>query len=356
MNTTTLSAPTPQSSPLPWSNPDALTTHGIMGPGIRLFRRISFAAKAAWVAASFLLPLCYVQWELVNTKLQSIQFSQKERLGVAFGQPLFPLLDAAQNWRRAATANAPDLAAAGERAGAALDKLLNADPAITKALELGADLERLKQTHAALAAAPRKGDSPSTFAAHTELVSAVLDLIGSTADNSNLTLDPDLDTYYLMSVGFFSQAPLLEALGQLRGTGNSVLRDGALSPERRDLIARNLGAVDVIVDNLEAAVAKSTKADPSLKTELVMEELIRDTRLFGATVRRSFLGAQVQGEADAYLAQANDLMKAHYEKSGRVIASLDKRLEKRITSERRKLSISVAVSVFALACWWPSTR
>jgi methyl-accepting chemotaxis protein len=349
MNTTTLSAPEPHGSTVPWSNPEALRTHGIMGPGIRMFRRISFAAKAAWVSAAFLVPLCYVQWTLVDTKLSGIAFSEKERVGVAVSQPLFPLLDASQNWRRAATANSADLDAAGQRVQEALNKLVQTDPKLVGELDLEDNIAQLKAKQQSLANAPRLSDSASTFAAHTELVSAVLELVEAAADNSNLTLDPDLDTFYLMNIAYFVQAPLLEALGQLRGSGNAALREGQLSAERRDLVARNLGVVDVNLGNLVAAVGKATKADPSLKGELGVERLIADTRAFANLVRSSFLGAQVQGQADAYLAAANGLMKGHFEVTSRVKAALDARLEERIAREWRSLWTSLVISVIALA-------
>lgn len=44
---------------------------------------------------------------------------------------------------------------------------------------------------------------------HTEAIEAVLDYIGLVADSSNLTLDPDLDSYYVMDA-ITARAPRLQ--------------------------------------------------------------------------------------------------------------------------------------------------
>jgi hypothetical protein len=50
-------------------------------------------------------------------------------------------------------------------------------------------------------------------------------------DGSNLTLDPDIDSYYLMDAVFFRIPDITEAVGQIRGMGNRVLRAGGYEPE-----------------------------------------------------------------------------------------------------------------------------
>ena len=94
--------------------------HGVMAPGIRLFRVIGFPAKAAWVSAAFLLPMALLSWSLWTAATTNIDFSAKESLGVVYARPVVALLDAAQVRRRAATAKADDLSATADKVAAAL--------------------------------------------------------------------------------------------------------------------------------------------------------------------------------------------------------------------------------------------
>ena len=45
---------------------DFFRHHGWLSPGVRLFRRIGFPAKAAWISAAFVLPLAVMLGLLAN--------------------------------------------------------------------------------------------------------------------------------------------------------------------------------------------------------------------------------------------------------------------------------------------------
>jgi hypothetical protein len=62
--------------------------HGAWAPGVRLFRRLQFRAKAAIISAVFLLPLALISVALWQAKQEAIDFAEKERMGVAVYAPL----------------------------------------------------------------------------------------------------------------------------------------------------------------------------------------------------------------------------------------------------------------------------
>ena len=61
-----------------------------------------------------------------------------------------------------------------------------------------------------------------SFAQHTKVIEDTIALVTHVGDTSNLTLDPDLDSYYLMNVVIFQGPELSEALAQARGLGSSI--------------------------------------------------------------------------------------------------------------------------------------
>jgi methyl-accepting chemotaxis protein len=324
--------------------PTSFSGHGVFGPGIRLFRRISFRAKAAWVSAAFVLPLLLLLNDVWSAKGAAIAFTEQERIGVIAARPLLPVLQAAQNFRRAATANAADLAAAQQAAAAALKPLLEQDPAIVQSLKLASGLEQLKREFAELSQQPVRGDPAATFAAHTAFISTLLKTLTDVADNSNLTLDPDLDTYYLMSIALMQQAPMLEAAGQIRGQGNAALRSGQLSASQRDSISRNLGFLEVHLQGLTDSIARAASADPALREKLQLQPAIEAMKSYAQRVRQDLLGANLGSDADAFLATANSAMNAHYEKNSAVLDELDRRLEARLNRDSRSLAVSLTVA------------
>ncbi len=71
-----------------------------------------------------------------------------------------------------------------------------------------------------------------SFERHTKVIGEVIALIAEVGDASNLTLDPDIDSYYLMNVLIFQGPELSEALAQARGLGIGMITAKNTTPEQ----------------------------------------------------------------------------------------------------------------------------
>jgi hypothetical protein len=189
--------------------------HGIWAPGVRLFRSIGFRAKALTITFVFLLPIAWLAYNYFNDKAVAIQFSADERVGVAYARAALPLLTALHQQRMAAVQEAasgqpaPGAEAARTAVQAALKPLAEAQARLGAQLKTGEAHAQVIKLLQALPS-PSAGVEP-VLAAHSQLVQAQLALLTTSTDNSNLTLDPDLDTYYLMDGSLGALPVLLEA-------------------------------------------------------------------------------------------------------------------------------------------------
>ena len=190
---------------------------------MRLFRRRLFATKALIISAMFLVPVVTLGWSYLADKAAAIGFSAKERLGVRHAQAALPLLQAAQDLRLQAVLSAaagtatpglgacpgraPGLAAAAGRGGGRAGPPRWARPAPMP------HCRRPRPMPAGNLARPMP-----PWRGHTVLVDAVLALIGQATDGSNLTLDPDIDSYYVMDAALFRLPAMLEMAQRLRVT------------------------------------------------------------------------------------------------------------------------------------------
>ena len=86
--------------------------HGWLSPGVRLFRSISFPAKAAWVGCMFLIPLITMIWFLWSATAEQVDFARSEKVGLALIDPVDEFIGAVQNQRRAAMVKASDVSEA----------------------------------------------------------------------------------------------------------------------------------------------------------------------------------------------------------------------------------------------------
>jgi len=116
---------------------------------VRLFRVIGFRAKGLVISLAFMVPLVFVAWPYFAEKSSAIEFSAKERLGVACLRAALPLLPALHRQRLAATLEAAqgkppaDLAKARSAIDAALKMLAEAESQLGPQLDTG-------KVHAAL--------------------------------------------------------------------------------------------------------------------------------------------------------------------------------------------------------------
>ena len=90
--------------PSPRSVLDFFRYHGLWAPGVRLFRRIGFQAKASILTAVFLVPIAVLAWQYFQDKAAAIDFTRSERVGVVALKALVPVLQGVTDTRVAARA------------------------------------------------------------------------------------------------------------------------------------------------------------------------------------------------------------------------------------------------------------
>ena len=231
--------------------------HGLWAPGVRLFRALGFRAKAGIIALTFLLPLAVLGWNYFSSQAGQIAFSAKERLGVAYAREAMPVLALLER-RRLRLARAAGSAPMAELDAALrlrLDKLAQVEKAH------GPDLGTA-QAYAvflsALRAAEQAGPGgEAALQAQSACIQALIDLMGVSTDGSNLTLDPDIDTYYLMDASMFRLPVMVQAAGRLRAEGAAMLAEASAPPSRTRRAIEQLALLSGHDEAIQVGVAKA---------------------------------------------------------------------------------------------------
>lgn len=244
--------------------------HGAWAPGVKLFRRIQFRAKAAIILAVLMLPLVVLSWNYFGDKAAAIEFTAKELRGAEYAREVLPLIAHAQRQRELAAAaqikgaDAAGLSAANDAYESQLRKLEQLDAKLGAELGTSQPLAALK----ALAPAVSAGDWHKTYEAHTARVEAALALLTQAADGSNLTLDPDLDSYYLMESVTATLPSVIEATARLNDTARAVAR-GVMASQA---LAHEMTRAETLGDHGDerwaAAMPKVYSLRPEFKAEL----------------------------------------------------------------------------------------
>jgi diguanylate cyclase (GGDEF)-like protein len=179
-------------------------------PAARVVGRLRYAQKFVMVGLILLVPLGLVAGAYVDLQREQIAFSAKEEVGVRYMEPLIGLTAQVVEARHRAVSVAddgePDLAAA----------LAAVDAADRTHRDVLRSTGRWVLARRLILAAERNTGSPAArYEAYNAATEALLALVVHVGDESNLTLDPDLDTYYLMDTLQFRLPVLLDVAGRI---------------------------------------------------------------------------------------------------------------------------------------------
>jgi methyl-accepting chemotaxis protein len=248
----------------------------LLRPAIAVLDRLRLARKLVVIALVLIAPALYATWEFRSQQNAQIAFSAEERVGIdeiVPAQRLLADLATAQSLAvRAAghdgeaTTTLPAAQAALTRSIAAMDA---ADARLGQRLGTGAMWKRLRTSIKATVAA-EPVDATRTLAAYDRLTAAAVALIVQAGNESNLILDPDLDSYYAMDA-LVNKAPLaLATAGRVSSREIAMVASGHGSEADRIALAVDqgvlAGAVDAIATGFKTAYANT--ADATLRPTL----------------------------------------------------------------------------------------
>ncbi|MBB6095066.1 methyl-accepting chemotaxis protein [Povalibacter uvarum] len=288
-------------------------------PGIGMMQNLRLPAKFALISLAFMVPLGIAIYGVVGYSSSNIAFAEAEQLGSAWIAPLNNVLESQLQSQRADA----EIAALGD---------LNRTQA--RALEIDTALDQVRSASAQ--------DAPAA----TVLLYSVV------SDNSKLTLDPDLDSYYAMALTMDYAPKLAVAAAQLDTLTAAVRTAGTVTAEDRANAQFIIARVSTYYDSLTTAIRRAVGANPSLSSKLDtsgVDRAWREFRTNAETLRQSTdLAAAASVRADAGRALIVETLAASQDTA----SVLDELLAKRIDgfkSHRNNLLFISLVSLVIVA-------
>jgi diguanylate cyclase (GGDEF)-like protein len=220
----------------------------LFGAAATLIGRLRYVQKFVVVGLVLLIPLGFVATAYVGLQRDQIAFSAKERNGVAYLAPLVELASRVAQARHAAVT--------GDRAAVPLDRLMAAVDTVDRRLAptLGTGDAWVPTRQLVVAAQRATGPADGRYEAYNAAMQALSELIVRVGDASNLTLDPDLDSYYLMDTLQFRLPVVLDTAG--RSADLAVLATAAPASARTDALI-DLGLTNGVLAATRATIARS---------------------------------------------------------------------------------------------------
>jgi diguanylate cyclase (GGDEF)-like protein/PAS domain S-box-containing protein len=224
----------------------------------RLLARLRVGRKLLLIYLLDLSAVLYISGILISEKYIAIDFSNRELVGNAYIQSAREaLIDAAL----AGAGRAPTPAEFRK----AIRDLTSAEQRYGAHMQSAAINARVRSALEMLAREPAPSRAPAAVGAALD---ACRELITRIGNQSNLILDPDLDSYYSMSLSILRYPALLDAVNgigrQLHGAaGGTVSKDEIRT---RYLVLE--GQLDAVVQGLQSDFGEATAANHALERSL----------------------------------------------------------------------------------------
>jgi signal transduction histidine kinase len=214
-----------------------------------VFKNLRTSTKLLLLCAAFVGAIALATYGLIKEKLIAIEFASKELVGAQYLQAMRGVYAVIL----AAAADGSPVVTSQQSADVALDALAAAEVATGGALGT-AELAQ------ALTAAVRALPSAATGDKRAAIVDALTkarDLASRVGDESKLTLDPELDSYYMQNILVKRMPELLADMGELQ----SLMQ---VAPIEEDLRVRGQlldGMVHSIVEEIERDAAAASRGN-----------------------------------------------------------------------------------------------
>jgi anti-anti-sigma regulatory factor len=312
----------------------------LLFPGMTLLNRLRYPQKFALLNAMLTLPLLLAIALLYSETRPRITFAEREILGTAYIRrvmALYPTLSASQ---RLVYAGRPAEMAALQGKLAAEIAAIGQD---TRYATLGVEqpLARLRKQSENMAEAIAGGTPAAIGQAHLKMYALLRDEIRRVGDSSNLILDPELNTYYLMEIAVVQIPSRLALVAEAQ----NQIDMHADHPEQIDFAAlfELNGRLDANILQTESAIQKAIESDPSLSEVFGvglsmntsnMQSLVALLRSLDTNYSQLTLAAQYSvGAADTSMGLW-----------GATLSGLDQRLQLRVSQLAQKNMAALAAA------------
>jgi methyl-accepting chemotaxis protein len=342
-------------------------------------RRINISKKIFMIAASFSLPIAVLTYLMVSSIDANIVFASKEIVGDTYQAALEDLLHHIQSHQivlSTCAANHPDcadrLSQEKTEVNSAFTRLAALNQLHSDPLELSDNglkkhnhehqqVDRVQNEWQALVSMVTIGTRISGVVVdkYNHVLDDIRTMITHIGSTSNLILDPDLDSYYLMDVTLLALPQIQYRLGTILIDNTAALRSpsGLTTSDRVQLSVAaamlETSDLDRIVDSSQTSLNEDANfygLSPSLRggLEPPLAKVKDTTKAFIAMLRQAAASEQLPFAPDAFVQAGTAAREAAFQYWTSAARELDRLLEARIGSYRSSRALSLVLAALAV--------
>lgn len=324
-------------------------------PAIRLMNAIRYPSKFLLLGIAVSVVILMLLLFAFQTLSRDIVFAEKQLQGVQMLKPLNRSTQYLQQHRGLSAGllggneTMRDKRAAKEKEVA--DAIQATELLLSPALREAGSWKKIRAEWEALRSQGLTWSAPENIKAHTVLIDQMLLFMVETADATEMTLDPAMDTFYMMDTVVVKMPAMLERLGQTRARGTGVLAKKEISPQMKIDIASTLAEMSNTLRAQNINLDKVMRFAPALSGALSGpgKEFSENVGKVFSLVREDILSERFSTPAQEYFALTTSIIDAGYKTMFDVlIVEFEHQINGRKNAAERTLSLMLMLSLGVL--------
>lgn len=333
---------TPPSATITSVEFETISNSGLPRSGLLVSTRLLLLVLA------LLIPLGLVVFLLLNQQQQQINFALRERDGAIYLRSLGNLLQRFSEHRSLVTqqrSGATQVIQNRQKKAEEINTLLGTTDGLNNrfgtTLKTNEIYDRVKTSWRNIEENLVTSTVDSNFEAHNRLIrTEMFDLIRTVANNSNLILDPSLDTFYTVDLTTDKLPSIVDDIGQMSGLGVGILTRKRIVEDEKFRLNAVLSRARTGLAEAERSAAFAALANPKQLGQFNLQT-VGFNRAANTTlddvVDRTFL-QEVEGSGalgsypiESFINGMNRLLTNYYSLYDNALSKLNELLEARVT-------------------------
>jgi PAS domain S-box-containing protein len=327
-------------------------------PAITFLNRLTYPRKFALISLLFVVPLALVFYFFIVQINNQIGFGQKELYGNAYLRPLRGLLEQslrhqqlASRYAQGDTTVAQEILNTQTEIESYLAALTAVEQTYGAVLQTSGGYGALNTTWRSLKGQVLSVDARTSTQLHRQLIAAIRSQMLLVGDTSNLILDPDIDSYYLMDAVLVKLPASQIASAEMQMIGEQAIVQQTITPEDNAQLIVLGGLVEADLASVGAGMEKSFALRPALASTLTvpLSTTGQSSAEFLALTRRAFRpGAAPAVDSAAFQTVAQSALASSFAQWDGTSTALDGLLASRIAGLTTRRTVVIAVTTVVI--------
>lgn len=297
----------------------------------KLLGNLKVSLKLTLISVAFVIPILVLLYFLTSEQNIRIDFAQKEIYGDEYLRPLKGLMELAPDYKHLNHIQSSNSAArqVESKIDGLFEEIESTENKLGEHLFTKEKLDELKSVWATLKKNPGEAEKGKEF------ISSIRGMISYVGDKSNLILDPDLDSYYIMDAALLKLPENMDLLYQILTYGNDIVLKGNLTPEEKTELIVKTGLLKSNTDALNTGVNVAFDNNPAqnLRGSLTggLTTTLNGVNNFLRLLNEKILYTEtITVSSPEFEAAAREALKANFDFWDAAVADLDGLLQARI--------------------------